>query len=127
MTAKRPMNSFQRRIKEFIEERDWGQFHNPKDLLLGIVEEVGEIRNLIKWEQDPKKIHQALVDNHEEMEDQIGDIYWFLALLANESGVDIDKAIDSVIKANEKRFPLEEVKSRHTNINLGGTDKAYPK
>lgn len=119
------MNRFQKRIKKFVKDRNWGQFIGTKDILLGIVEEVGEIRNIVKWEQDPKKIRKALVDNREEMEDQIGDIYWFLALLANEAGIDMDKAIDGVIKANRKRFPLKEVKSRHTNRRLGGVDKKY--
>lgn len=121
------MNSFQKRIKKFVDDRDWGQFIGTKDILLGIVEEVGEIRNIIKWEQDPKKIKKALKNNQTEMEDQIGDIYWFLALLANEAGVDMDKAIDGVIKANRKRFPIKEVKSRHTNTRLGGIDKAHKK
>lgn len=119
------MNEFQKRIKDFCDKRDWCQFHNPKDLLLGIVEEVGEIRNIVKWEQDREKLRQALVANKERVEDDIGDIYWFLALLANSCDVDMNEAIDKVINKNEKRFPERELKSVHTNINLGGKDKNY--
>lgn len=119
------MNTFQKRIHEFAEERDWKQFHNPKDLLLGIVEEVGEIRNIIKWEQDPAVLKRVLEEQKEQLEDEIGDIYWFLALLANGSGVDMDAAIDGVIKKNETRFPIADVKSKHTNRFLGGKDKQY--
>ena len=117
------MNKFQKEIKKFTEDRDWNQFHNPKDLLLGIVEEIGELRNLVKWEQDINKIKKVIKDNKEEFEDNVGDIYWFLALLANGSDVDMDDAISKVIKRNEKRFPLSETKSRHTNTKLGGIDK----
>jgi dCTP diphosphatase len=119
------MNGFQERISQYAKARNWGQFHNPKDLLLGIVEEIGEIRNLVKWEQDPAVLQQALKDNKAELQDNIGDIYWFLALLANSAEIDIDAAVDEVIKANEKRFPIKEVKSRHTNRYLGGKDKQY--
>lgn len=119
------MNEFQKRIKQFSEERDWSQFHNPKDLLLGIVEEIGEIRNIVKWEQDINKLKSVLEANKEALEDNIGDIYWFLALLANGSGVNIDDAIDGVITKNEKRFPVSDVKSQHTNLYLGGKDKQY--
>lgn len=119
------MNKFQEQIKKFSEDREWQQFHNPKDLLLGIVEEVGEIRNVVKWEQDMDKLRQAIENNKESVEDDIGDIYWFLALLANGSGIDIDEAITKVIGRNEKRFPLLETKSRHTNTKLGGIDKNY--
>lgn len=119
------MNQFQKRIKDFSEERNWGQFHNPKDLLLGIVEEIGEIRNLVKWEQDPEVLKKVLLENKEEFEDDIGDIYWFLALLANEHGIDIDRAILGVIDKNKKRFPVKDVKSKHTNLYLGGKDRQY--
>jgi len=119
------MNKFQARIQKYSEERNWGQFHNPKDLLLGIVEEVGEIRNIVKWEQDPEKLHQVLLNNKDEFEDNIGDLYWFLALLANSCDVDMDEAIDKVIKGNEVRFPIADVKNHHTNRYLGGKDKQY--
>lgn len=121
------MNNFQKQIQKFADERDWGQFHNPKDLLLGIVEEVGEIRNIVKWEQDPEKLQKVLSDNKKELKDNIGDIYWFLALLANGNNINIDSAIKDVIAKNKKRFPVKEVKSRHTNRYLGGKDKQYEK
>lgn len=119
------MNKYQKIIKKFAKDRDWGQFHNPKDLLLGIVEEIGEIRNIVKWEQDLEKLKKVVNDNRAEMEDEIGDIYWFLVLLANGCGVDIDQAIEKTIADNEKRFPLAEVKSKHTNRHIGGVDKKY--
>lgn len=62
-----------------------------------------------------------------EFEDNIGDIYWSLALLANNNNVDINRAIDLVIKRNAKRFPTKDTKSRHTNVHLGGKDKQYEK
>lgn len=119
------MNEFQKRIHKFVEEREWEQFQNPKDLLLGIVEEIGEMRNIVKWEQDPNKLKQVIIDNKEEFEDNIGDLYWFLSILASSVDINIDEAIDKVIKKNEKRFPIPDVKARHTNIYLGGKDKQY--
>jgi len=119
------MNKYQKQISEFAKERNWGQFHNPKDLLLGIVEEIGEIRNIIKWEQDMETLKKVMLDNKKEIKDHIGDIYWFLALLANNCGVNIDGAIEEVIEENKGRFPLEKTLSKHTNRYLGGTDKKY--
>ncbi len=121
------MNKYQDLIKKFAKDRNWGQFHNPKDLLLGIVEEIGELRNIIKWEQDPDKLRKVLLDNKDGVEDEIGDIFWFLALLANSCGVDINRAIEKTIKDNGKRFPLKKTKNRHTNRYLGGKDGKYDK
>ena len=120
------MNNYQKIIKKFAKDRDWDQFHNPKDLLLGIVEEIGEIRNLVKWEQDIEKIKKSLLKN-KRLEDDIGDIYWFLALLANGSNIDIDEAVAKVIQKNKKRFPVSKIKSIHTNRYLGGKDGNYDK
>jgi len=114
------MNSYQKQIKKFTDDRNWSQFYNPKDILLGIVEEVGELRNVVKWEQNPEILKKVLKANKEEVKDAIGDIYWFLAVLANSCDLDIDKAIEMAIKDNKKRFPVEKTKGKHTNIYLGG-------
>lgn len=119
------MNSYQEQIKKFCEKRNWGQFFDPKDLLLGIVEEVGELRNVIKWQKDPEIIKKLISENKEEMKDGIGDIFWFLSLLANICDIDIDEAIDFTIKDNEKRFPVKKTKDKDTNIYLGGYDGKY--
>lgn len=119
------MNSYQKQIKKFCKDRNWSQFHNPKDLLLGIVEEVGELRNIIKWEQNPEKINKTLLKNKKEIEDHIGDMLWFISIFANSIEVDIDLAIKKVIKSNTKRFPLKKTKNRHTNVRLGGHDGNY--
>jgi len=116
------MNNKQEQIKKFCQERNWDQFHNPKDILLGIVEEVGELRNLIKWEQDPQIIRKVFLENKDEVEDGIGDIFWFLSLLANSYDINIDEAAQLVIDENTKRFPLNHTKDKHTNIHLGGYD-----
>lgn len=121
------MNRYQEQIKKFCEERNWEQFHNPKDLLLGIVEEIGEFRNIIKWEQDSETIKKVILENKEEVKDCIGDIFWFLSLLANNCDVDIDEAIEMTIKDNEKRFPIDKTNSKHTNTYLGGHDGKYKK
>lgn len=119
------MNKFQKRIDDFGKQRDWHKFYNPKDLLLGIVEEIGEIRNVIKWEQDPKVLKKVIAENFAEVENNIGDIYWTLAILATECNVDLDTAIEKVIKDNKKRFPVKDLKGKHSNRYLGGVDKKY--
>ena len=121
------MNKFQRQIKKFSEDRNWAQFHNPKDLLLGLVEEIGEFRNIIKWINDPKVIKKVIAQNKVDVKDAIGDMFWFIASLANVCGVDIDDAIEMTIEDNKKRFPVSKTKNHHTNLHLGGYDGKYKK
>lgn len=121
------MNQYQKVIKKFGKDRNWEKFWNAKDLLLGIVEEVGELRNIVKWEQDPEVLKSVLNKNKDEVKDAIGDIYWFLAVLSNSCGVDIDEAIKMTIEDNKKRFPVVKTKGKHTNLYLGGHDGKYKK
>lgn len=121
------MNKFQKQIKKFCKDRDWNQFFDPKDLLLGIVEEVGEMRNTVKWVQGKEALKKVIHENKEEFEDNIGDLYWFLAILANENDIDVDEAISKVIGRNKKRFPISKSKSNHTNTKFGGFDKNSPR
>ena len=80
---------------------------------------------MIKWEQNPEIIKKVLEENKEEVKDAVGDMYWFLSLLANSCDIDIDEAIQMTIEDNKKRFPVEKTKNRHTNVNLGGHDGKY--
>ena len=105
----------QDKVEKFLEAREWRKYHTPKELLLGIVEEIGEFRNVIKWEQDEVKIKQKIDKNHEEIEDFFGDVMWSLCSLANYCDVDITEALDKVIIKHEKRFPVDQVRGRHTN------------
>ncbi len=117
------MKDLQEEIAKFAEKRNWDQYHDPKELLLGIVEEVGEFRNIIKWELNKEKIKEIIKKNFEEVEDTFGDMLWFICLLANRCGVDLETALKKVIKKNERRFPLNETVDKHTNVLAGGVDK----
>jgi dCTP diphosphatase len=105
----------QKIIEEFLNKRNWRQFHTPKELLLGMVEEIGEFRNIIKWEPDENKVLDKIKNNYDEVEDFFGDILWELSSLANYCNVDLSEALNKVIKKHEIRFPVDQVKNRHTN------------
>lgn len=105
----------QKIVEQFVKERDWQRHHTPKELLLGMVEEIGEFRNIIKWEQDEKKVLAKIRARHDEAEDFFGDMLWELASLANYCGVNLSKALDNVIVKHRRRFPKKKYKGHHTN------------
>jgi len=118
----------QERIRKFAEDREWTyKLDDPRDYLLGMVEEVGEFRNFIKWLKDRETIDRMIKENYKEIEDLLGDILWFVFMLANRCGVDVKKAINLVIDDNENRYPVELVKGKHTNIYAGGVDLKFKK
>jgi len=105
----------QKQIEDFLIERDWRKYHTPKELLLAMVEEIGEFRNIIKWEQDEEKVKEKIKKNYDEVEDFFGDMMWELASLANYCDVNLHQALEKVISKHKKRFPTDEVKGKHTN------------
>jgi NTP pyrophosphatase (non-canonical NTP hydrolase) len=105
----------QKQVEAFLEERGWRKFHTPKELLLGMVEEIGEFRNIIKWEHDEGKVREKIMAKHDEVDDFFGDMLWELASLANYCEVNLSDALDRVIEAHKKRFPVEGTKGKHTN------------
>ena len=117
------IEKIQEKIKNFSEERNWkGAFDDPKDYLLGIVEEVGEVRNIVKWISDREIIDRTIKENFDKVEDMIGDLLWFTFMLANRIGVNAKEAIEKVIEKNVQRFPVELTKGKHTNVYAGGID-----
>lgn len=105
----------QKIVEEFLKAREWRQYHTPKELLLALVEEIGEFRNIIKWEQDEAKILKKIKDNHDEIDDFFGDVMWELCSLANYCDVNLSEALDRVIKKHSIRYPIDYVKGKHTN------------
>ena len=121
---------FQQAVSRMKEERDWNQFHQPKDLLLGFVEEIGKFRNIIKWEQDPAALRRLLVsecsdERRLEIVDFFGDALWYLASLADYCKVDLREAMKEVIDGHDRRFPVAKVHGTTANPKTGGFDGKY--
>lgn len=99
-------------IKELIKfrnERDWEQFHNPKDLALAINIEAGELLELFLW----KKAEDA---NKEKVKEELADIFSFAFLLADKYDFDVKELVLEKIKKNGEKYPIDKAK---------GTAKKY--
>lgn len=80
-------------LLKFRNERDWEQFHNPKDLALAISIEAGELLELFLW----KKADEA---NKENVKEELADIFSFAFLLADKYGLNVKEIVLDKIKAN---------------------------
>ena len=96
-------------LLKFRNERDWKQFHNPKDLALAISIEAGELLELFLW----KNAEDA---NKEKVKEELADIFSFAFLLAEKYEFDVKDIVLEKIKTNEKKYPVDKAK---------GTSKKY--
>jgi dCTP diphosphatase len=97
------------RLRRFADERDWDQFHSPKNLAMALIVEAAELVEHFQWlteEQSqtlsPKKLA--------EVEQEIADIQIYLIRLADKLGVDMEKAVNAKIELNAKKYPAEKVR-----------------
>lgn len=95
---------------KFRNERDWEQFHNPKDLALAINIEAGELLELFLW----KNAEDA---NKEKVKEELADIFSFAFLLAAKYGFDVKQIILDKIKVNSEKYPIEKSKGNATKYN----------
>ena len=107
------MTEFEEIIKELIKfrnEREWEQFHNPKDLALAINVEAGELLELFLW----KNANDA---NNEKVKEELADIFAFAFLMADKYGFDVKEIVLDKIKANDVKYPVEKAKGTAKKYN----------
>lgn len=104
------------KIKRFREERDWGQFHNHKDVALSLVLEATEVLEHFQW-KSPKEVEDVGLNNREELSDELADVAIYLFELADNLKIDLPSAIESKMKKNALKYPVEKSKGRHTKYN----------
>lgn len=98
---------------DFRNERDWKKFHNPKDLGLALVTEVGELLEHFRYKTDAE-IREYLQDrkNKKEIEYELADIMHLNMLLAVEMDIDISKAYFEKLEEAAKKYPVQIVKGK---------------
>ena len=98
-------------ISAFIRERDWEQFHSPKNLAMALSVEVAEIVEHFQWltEEESKNLPPQKVA---EIREEIGDVMIYLTELADKLGVDPVEAAKAKVAINSKKYPAALVKGR---------------
>lgn len=95
---------------KFRDERDWEQFHNPKDLALAINVEAGELLELFLW----KKADEA---NVEKVKEELADVFAFAFLMADKYNFDVKEIVLEKIKRNGEKYPAEKAKGTAKKYN----------
>lgn len=92
------------KARAFREERDWAQFHNPKDLAISISLEASELLGTFQW--SGSDLHVTAKKDH--MAEELADVSIYCIYLADALGIDLSKAVSDKIDANAKRYPISK-------------------
>ena len=98
------------RIKTFCADRDWSQFHDPKNLAISLQLEASEVLELFQWTKD----NQIKPSKEDEISDELADVLYWTIMLANHYKIDLIAALESKMNKNELKYPIDKAKGNPT-------------
>jgi len=104
------IKKLQEQIKEFCKDRDWDQFHTPKNIAASISIEASELLQLFQWSQGAKWSELQDKELKKEVEEELADVLIYLLRFSDLSGIDIEKVIEEKLIKNENKYPISKSK-----------------
>lgn len=101
------------KIIQFRDERDWKQFHNPKDLAISLMLEAAELLENFQWKTSDEAIAKSMTN----IEDELADVLIYAVLLADNLGIPIERTILNKIEKNEAKYPVDRFKGSSRKYN----------
>jgi dCTP diphosphatase len=111
--AETPIARLKALVLAFSQERDWEQFHHPKDLGVALASEVGELLDHFRYRSN-EQIREDLAkpDVHREVAHELADCLWMILRLADVCGVDLASSLFEKIELAALKYPVEQSRGR---------------
>lgn len=96
------------KVLAFRDERDWKQYHTPKDLAISLSLEAAELLEVFQWSGSDTECRERLP----EMREELADVLMYAILLSDRLGLDLDEIILEKLRRNEEKYPVEKARGR---------------
>jgi NTP pyrophosphatase (non-canonical NTP hydrolase) len=106
-----PIKELQDKLIKFREDRDWKQFHNPKDVALSLVLEAAEVLEHFQW-KNAAEIEQYIEEHRGDIAEEIADVFNWVLILSHDLGIDLVEATKKKIEKNGQKYPVEKAKGK---------------
>ena len=110
------LKSLSARLDAFAAERDWDQFHNPKNLAMALAGEAGELIEHFQW-LTPEQAANLSAEQREEVALEAADVLLFLLRLCDKLGIDLADAASRKLELNAKKYPVGKSRGRATKYD----------
>jgi NTP pyrophosphatase (non-canonical NTP hydrolase) len=109
MDATRTLADCKQDVRGFCESRSWDQFHNAKDLAIGIITESSELLELFRF-LDAQQVDKLFEDDgkRQAIEDELADVLFFVIRFAQRFDIDLSSALQRKLEINARKYPLEK-------------------
>lgn len=95
-------------LRAFANERDWEQFHSPKNLAMALTGEVGELVEIFQWMTEVDSRHAAAdPERAKAIAAEMADVLLYLVRMADMLGIDLDEAVKSKLALNARKYPAD--------------------
>ncbi|KUF76405.1 XTP3-transactivated protein [Phytophthora nicotianae] len=111
------LESLRKRIADFADERDWNEFHTPRNLLLALNGEVGELCEIFQWKGEVKNTADWSARDKEHLGEEISDVLIYLVRLADKCDVNLPAAVNDKIAKNARKYPADLVRGSSKKYN----------
>ncbi|MBS0202469.1 MAG: nucleotide pyrophosphohydrolase [Planctomycetes bacterium] len=100
-------------VQQFVSERNWEQFHTPKNLAMSISIEAAELMELFQWTDSSESARRTAVEPHRtRLAEELADVLCYALSLANATGLDVSDAIQAKLVKNRQKYPADEFRDR---------------
>ena len=100
-------------VRRFVAERDWHQFHAPKNISMALAIEAAELMEHFQWiSTDASRAVSGDAEALSAVEEELADVICYALAMANELGIDVSKAMREKMKKNELKYPADEFRGR---------------
>ncbi len=105
------INELKEKIRKFCEDRDWDQFHNAKELTIGIVTEASELLQHFRFKSE-KQVDEMFQNEskRQEISEEMADVLYFLVRLSQRYNIDLTSELNKKLQKNEQKYPIEKAK-----------------
>lgn len=111
------LNELQNKLKKFANDRNWQQFHSPKNLVMALSGEVGELTEHFQWLSESDSY---LINNNETLDEvthEVADVFLYLLQICEKLDIDLVKAANEKIILNENKYPIDKSKGSCVKYN----------
>lgn len=109
MDNKKTISQLKEVVKNFCEEREWDQYHNAKDLAIGIITESSELLEYFRF-KSAEEVEEAIAHRKGGISEELADILFFILRFAQHYDIDLSSEFEKKIRKNANKYPIEKAK-----------------
>jgi len=106
------LNELKLKLQQFVDERDWAQFHSPKNLAMAMIVEAAELVEHFQWNTEAES-HELSDEKREQVEHELADTFVYLLRIAQVLNIDLIEATNKKIALNALKYPVEKARGKN--------------